>query len=287
MRNLVKSVSIGEKGMGAGSPARRRRLSGAYMLVIGIVIGALLFGGGVAIAGAAYMAAPSTSRVFVDGGEISAEAYLIEDANYFKLRDIAMALDVGVWYDEFRDFVYIETDIGYDPRYTGVRETPATDSTSLVAFQKSLTVDVDNKKQYDLGASVTQGYSATITIFEMIRGEEAANMIKEANVYNPGAGIGREFILAKVRAKITDSKDKRNVVLADIRVNMNCYSSDGYLYPLANPSNINPLNEQPKEIGDTVEGWIEFGVDRNDPEPRIQLGTISGTDEPAWFALFD
>ena len=287
MVNLFKPVTSEVKNENTERPARARarRLPGAYTLVIGIVIGALIFGSGIAIAGSAYMMAePATSRVFVDGREVSVEAYQIEDANYFKLRDFAKAVDVGVWYDEDRDRVYIETDIGYDPKYTGVRKETAQ---VLVPFQKSQSVDVDNTKYYDIGTSATKNYTATVTIVELIRGEVAANIIKTASVHNPSAGIGREYVLAWVRAKITDSQGNNNVVLSDIRVNMNCYSSDGILYPMSNPTNINPINEQPKEVGSTVEGWIAFVVDRNDPEPRVQIGTLTDGEDQAVFALFD
>jgi len=303
MGYLFRSKSCGKKAVNTGGDGgaghagcsngsgRGRRLSGAHMLVIGILIGALVFGGGVALAGPAFMAAPSSSKVFIDGDEIFAEAYMIEDANYFKLRDIARALDVGVWYDEYRDNVYIETDIEYDPLYTGVRETTKQTQVqqlaSLTPMQKSLPVDVNNIKQYDTGASETLNYSATITIIELIRGEEAASIVKSANVHNPSAGFGKEYILALVRAKITDTANKNFIWLSDIRTNMHCYSTDGVLYPQSNPLNINPLNEQPKEVGETVEGWIAFAVDRNDPEPRVQIGNVADTGEPAWFALFD
>ncbi|MCL2058549.1 MAG: hypothetical protein FWH01_05755 [Oscillospiraceae bacterium] len=286
MRNLFRNMSHctnGDGAEGTGRGRNARRLSGTGMLLIGIVIGALLFGSGSVIAQAVYTALPTTSRVFVDGGEIFAEAFLIEEANYFKLRDVARALDIGVWYDEDRDHVYIETDIGYDPRYTGVRE----EATNVIGLKRSLTVDVDNKKSFDLGESATQGYSASFTIVEIIRGEEAAEIIKTASAHNPSAGIGKEFILAWVRAKITDSKDNKSVVLSDIRVNMHCYSTDGVIYPVSNPSNINPINEQPREIGDSVEGWIAFAVNRNDHEPRIQFGTLAGDEELAWFALYN
>ena len=284
--NWPASSNTGGKNAagGAGKHIRVRKLPGAYMLIIGVVIGALVFGGGIAIAGSAFLAEPATSRVYVDGKEVSVEAYQIEDTNYFKLRDFAQAVDVGVWYDEDRDRVYIETDIGYDPKYTGVREEP---KITLTPLQKSISVEIDNKKQFDIGLSETQSFSATFTIVELKRGEEAADIVKTASVYNPSAGIGKEYILAWVRAKITDSKDKKNVVLSDIRVNMHCYSMDEILYPVSNPANINPVNEQPKDVGSTVEGWVAFVVDKNDPEPRIQFGALAGTSEPAWFTLYD
>jgi hypothetical protein len=262
----------------------KRRFSDLRILVVGVLIGALLFGGVSAIAESSIFAEPTTSRLYVDGGEISVEAYTIDDSTYLKVRDIAKVLDIGLWYDEAKDSVYIETDIGYDPRYTGVRKEVAT---PIAPLQKSVAVNVDNKKLFDLDKSATEAFSATVTIVEVLRGAEAADLVKNAYVHNPSAGMGKEFVLAWVRAKITDSKNKNNVVLSDIRMNMRCYSGDGDAYVVANPTNINPINEQPKSVGDTVEGWIAFAVDRNDPEPRVRIGKMEDDSDYAWFALYD
>jgi hypothetical protein len=253
--------------------------------MIGILIGALLFGGGVAFAVTTLMADPSNVTVYVDGDKISVDAVVIDEANYFKLRDFAKAVNVGVWYDEPTDSVYIETDIGYDPKYTGHRPAP---TTPLTPIQKSVSVDVDSKRLFDIGRCGAEGFSANITVVETIRGEPAAEIVKNANVLNPSAGIGKEYILARVRAKIVSSVDKKSLLLSDIRVNMNCYSSDGVKYPMSNPSNLNPINEQPATAGDTIEGWIAYVVDKNDYEPRIQIGGSKFDDpEAVWFKLYN
>jgi hypothetical protein len=254
------------------------------MLLIGIVIGAVLFGGAAAIASGVFTAEPATARVFVDGTEMYAEAYMINDFSYFKLRDLTRALDIGVWYDEDKDHINIETDIGYDPKYTGTRKTVGPQINPL---QKPVSINVNNKRLFDLDMSMSEAYSATFTIVEISRGVEAADFIKNANVHNPSAGIGKEYVLAWIRAKITDSKDRQKVVLSDIRMNIQCYSSDGLSYVVCNPANINPINEQPKVIGDTLEGYFAFAVDRNDPEPRIKLGELADGSGDAWFALYD
>ena len=258
------------------------RLSDLRLLLIGVLIGAVLFGGAAAAAVSAIYAEPATSRIFIDGAEASIEAYCIEDSNYLKIRDIAKALDIGIWYDEDRDIVYLETDIGYDPRYYGVRKEHII---PIAPLQKAVPLKVDNKKLYDLKKSGTEAYSATVTIVKVIRGAEAADMIKNAYVHNPSAGYGKEYILAWVRAKITDTKN--NMILSDIRQNMVCESCDGANYTVSNPTNVNPPSEQPKGAGDTIEGWVAFAVDRNDAEPRVKLGRLADGSDDAWFALYD
>ena len=258
----------------------------AKVFIIGIIIGALLFSGFSVIADTTLLARLSTSSFFIDGKEIKAEAYMIEGANYFKLRDLAKALDIGVWYDDRHDLVYLETDIGYDPNYNGLKNY--NNLPSAISLRKSATVYVDNKKNFDLELSQSQSFTATVSIINVIRGEAAAEFIENANVYNPSAGAGKEFILAWVRAKVIDSKDNANIMLSDIRMNFQCYSSDGLLqYPMPNPLNINPINEQPKTVGDMAEGWIAFSVHKNETKPLAYIGELTEGRGGAWFALYD
>jgi len=90
----------------------------AFTLLAGILIGALLFGGITAI-GSPVTAVPTPHHIFVDGKPVSVEAYTISGNNFFKLRDLLAAVDIGVWYDHNTKNVYIETDKKYDPDYQG------------------------------------------------------------------------------------------------------------------------------------------------------------------------
>ena len=87
-------------------------------LLLGILIGAMAFGG-YALAADLLDVAPSTQGVAVDGLPATIEAYSINGANYFKARDLAAALDIGMWYNADTRTVMIETDKGYDAAYTG------------------------------------------------------------------------------------------------------------------------------------------------------------------------
>lgn len=90
----------------------------ALTLLAGILIGALLFGGITAI-GSPVTAVPTPHHIFVDGKPVSVEAYAISGNNFFKLRDLLAAVDIGVWYEHDTKTVYIETDKPYDPDYQG------------------------------------------------------------------------------------------------------------------------------------------------------------------------
>ena len=85
----------------------------------GVLVGAVIFGGGVAIA-AGIMAQPKTALIEIDGKAVDLKGYLIEDAHYFQLRDLSASLapggkDFSIVWDGAGNRVIIDTSRGYDP----------------------------------------------------------------------------------------------------------------------------------------------------------------------------
>jgi uncharacterized protein YkwD len=66
----------------------------------------------------------TTSRILLDGRDISFTAYNIGDNNYFKLRDIGAAFDFGVDWDGASNTVIIDTGRGYTPEEAADAEAP-------------------------------------------------------------------------------------------------------------------------------------------------------------------
>lgn len=56
---------------------------------------------------------PTNSKVLVNGKVVEFEAYNINGNNYFKLRDIAKAFDIGVTWDGVTNTIGIDTSISY------------------------------------------------------------------------------------------------------------------------------------------------------------------------------
>jgi len=56
---------------------------------------------------------PTKYTIYLDGEKVDLTAYLINDNNYFKLRDIMKLFDVYVGYDEKTDTITIDTSKGY------------------------------------------------------------------------------------------------------------------------------------------------------------------------------
>ena len=91
---------------------------GISRFLTGVLVGALLFGA-VPVIAESVVAKLSTQPVTVDGKPVQVTAYNINGSNYFKIRDLAALLDVGVWFDTAANTVRIEPDKKYDPNYNG------------------------------------------------------------------------------------------------------------------------------------------------------------------------
>ncbi|PKM57363.1 MAG: hypothetical protein CVU98_06445 [Firmicutes bacterium HGW-Firmicutes-3] len=61
-------------------------------------------------------AVKTSSMIYIDGKLVSLTAYLIEGNNYFKLRDVMKAFDVGVYWDERTNTISIDTNLSYGVR---------------------------------------------------------------------------------------------------------------------------------------------------------------------------
>jgi alpha-tubulin suppressor-like RCC1 family protein len=61
------------------------------------------------------MPTPTSSKIYLDGKEVSFTAYNIDGNNYFKLRDVAAAFDFGVSWNGADNTISIDTSTGYVP----------------------------------------------------------------------------------------------------------------------------------------------------------------------------
>jgi hypothetical protein len=59
------------------------------------------------------IADPSSAKLYVDGNEVSLTAYTIDGNNYFKLRDIAKAIDFGVEWNAELSLIGLDSTTGY------------------------------------------------------------------------------------------------------------------------------------------------------------------------------
>ena len=63
--------------------------------------------------GGKQTAKPTSSKIILDGKEVSLTAYEIGGNNYFKLRDIGQTFDFGIGWDDASRTITIDTSVGY------------------------------------------------------------------------------------------------------------------------------------------------------------------------------
>ena len=118
----------------------------------GIIIGGVLFGSTAALAASGILAEPSSNPVFVDGKQVTMEAYAINGNNYVKLRDIGEAVGFNVYWDGTTKSVQVDSDAAY----TGAgAQTAATGAITIPQSLDKLTLKVGDVVQCDDGTAYT------------------------------------------------------------------------------------------------------------------------------------
>lgn len=64
--------------------------------------------------GEAKEAVTTKQKIFIDGNEVQISGYNIDGNNYFKLRDLASALDIKIYYDSLRKSVILNPNLPSD-----------------------------------------------------------------------------------------------------------------------------------------------------------------------------
>ena len=90
-------------------------------LLTGILIGAIAFGGGPALAAAGLMAERSNQPIYIDGQRVELEAYNIAGSNYVKLRDVGKAVGFNVSWDG--SAVQIDSNAPYEDETAAVLQS--------------------------------------------------------------------------------------------------------------------------------------------------------------------
>ena len=169
-------------------------------LIVGILIGATVFGGASAYA-AGILAERSSHHIFVDGKEVQLEAYGIAGHNYVKLRDIGKVVGFNVFWDAVNGCVQIEA----GAPYTG--EAPTESETDTPASQPEVTtpVDADTMKQDIVDRTnairTEQGIPAlTVNAKLMQAAQVRADEMAASSIYSHVRPDGRKYMT------VTDSQ---------------------------------------------------------------------------------
>lgn len=140
--------------------------------VAGIVVGAVLFGGGAAWAVTEHLEVQRSHQpIYVDGEQMELEAYNINGANYVKLRDVGQAVDFEVYWDG------AAVRIASGQPYTGLPpvQPPALEipdysqETNPVAFTEQLTPGVYNTIREAILTGNSTSFGSAVTGFNGLK----------------------------------------------------------------------------------------------------------------------
>jgi hypothetical protein len=167
--------------------------------------------------------------------------------------------------------------------------TPTTSDTLLVTTAKpapepsaTFTTPSFDQTYYES----TIDYEVRITLTDYIRGEQAWQLIKEANTFNTLPETGFEYILAKVRFEYLNGPTP-NTAYEVSSVWFNAVSSKGQDYDMTWLVNPGPSIDANLYPGASHEGWVSFQVAVDDIEPLMTFGRrVDGTGG-IWFKLYE
>lgn len=237
-------------------------------LLIGIVIGSVVSTAGAVLAVSNSVTALLEDHIkFIFNGvqKQVPDGYAVlnyEGRTYVPTRFIAEQMGADVDWDAKKETVIIKS----KDKITSAPAQPA-GSTGLSRSNpasKGQAVSIGVKNLID-------DYNATVSLREVLRGEEAWKIIKEANMFNIEAKEGYEYILAKLLFKVNSNQDNE----AQVNVGTHSFtlvSKRGKEYDTTIVVTPEPKIDANLKVGSSKEGWAVFQVKKDDTAPLITFG---------------
>jgi hypothetical protein len=127
-------------------------------------------------------------------------------------------------------------------------------------------------------------YIAEVQVKDIIRGEQAWKMVREANSFNDTAPEGREYLLAKINFRLLDIADGKALDLNHAMFDL--VSSEGREYGMELIVAPDPTISANLYKGASNEGWAVFLVGINDINPKITFGRNYDGTGGIWFKAY-
>lgn len=203
------------------------------------------------------------------------EPFAMEGTTYLPVRAIANALGLGVEWEQATQTVKL---IGGGARVSDQQAQTATETYSRNSPAPIGTAQSIQVKTY------SENYNASVVVLEAIRGQEAYNMLKEANEFwasEPDEGM--EYIVVKARVSINSVSEDKAISLSQF--SFDTYSSDNVEY-----KDVITIDPEPRFSGNvfeggTLEGYFTVQVSQSDKAPKLVFGSKYDGSGGIWFAL--
>lgn len=127
-------------------------------------------------------------------------------------------------------------------------------------------------------------YTAKVTLLEVIRGDDAWQKIKAANMFNQAPKDDTEYIAARIRFELVSIPDGKALEVSP--ADFKAVSAAGKEYDWTTAVPPEPSLRTKLYEGASHEGWAVFAVDRSDSAPILAYGRKADDGTGGiWFSL--
>jgi hypothetical protein len=213
-------------------------------------------------------------KVAVNGQSVQADNVLINGRTYVQLRAVSEIFNKNVTWDEKTSTV-------------GINDKSYSETKSKIGYSRDNPAGLNTKLKYSFSSGYFGGvgvkdYTANITVKEIIRGDVACEMVKNANMFNHEPESGYDYLLAKVEFELLDAVDQYD--LSDY--NFRLIASDGKEYENPTVSGLKPQLDAKLYAGAKNEGYAVFQVAVTDSKPLITFGRDYNGNGGVWFKAY-
>lgn len=132
----------------------------------------------------------------------------------------------------------------------------------------------------------TTKYTFKVTLLDIIRGQEAWDMIQKANMFNQQPKQGKEYLLAKFRFELTKIEGEERAFMLNQGL-FTVYSATNKAYDLSLAVAPEPkLENDSMFAGSVCEGWTVYEVNINDKTPIWSFNSQGYGNKGIWFKLY-
>jgi hypothetical protein len=134
-------------------------------------------------------------------------------------------------------------------------------------------------------------YDVRITVAEIVRGEKAWQLVKEASASNKPPGTGFDYVLARVRFEFSARTKPEHYSYTLDQAQFVAMSDNSKVYdPAVLAEELKPGLHATLRSGDSAEGWVAFLVPRGDHTPLMlfheDVGNLSHEGNGSLFKLY-
>jgi len=182
-----------------------------------------------------------------------------------------------------------ETSLESPPQKPVSIETPITneeikETPTLLGFSRQKPASIGTPIIVEIN-NLFDDVKVKITLLDIVRGIEAWNIIKEANMFNDPAKTNYEYILTKVKFKNLESQ-KKDSAYSLSTYSFTAVSSDGKDYDKDYALGPEPRLNANLYEGASHTGWVVFQIAKDDTQPLMTFNRDYNGTGGVWFKLY-